>query len=62
MSKMPEFVRNAETGRGRHKDVSDEIRRRQIREAVDDPNADIDVDVVFARLEDLHAKRVGQGR
>jgi antitoxin ParD1/3/4 len=39
--------------------VSDEIRRRQIREAVDDPNADIDVDVVFARLEDLHAKRVG---
>ncbi|OOO31453.1 type II toxin-antitoxin system ParD family antitoxin [Rhizobium sophoriradicis] len=58
MSKMPELVRNAETGCDRRRDASDEITRRQIREAIDDPSTDIDVDAVFERLERLHAERM----
>ncbi|PDT12910.1 type II toxin-antitoxin system ParD family antitoxin [Rhizobium sp. M1] len=58
MSKMPELTRNAKTGHGRQVDASDEIMRRKIREAIDDPSADIDADAVFERLESRHAERM----
>jgi antitoxin ParD1/3/4 len=42
----------------REKDLTDEIIRRKIREAIDDPGSDIDADTVFERLERLHAERM----
>ncbi|WP_050579534.1 hypothetical protein [Rhizobium leguminosarum] len=42
----------------REKDLTDEIIRRKIREAIDDPGSDIDADMVFERLERRHAERM----
>ncbi|WP_246621235.1 MULTISPECIES: type II toxin-antitoxin system ParD family antitoxin [Rhizobium] len=42
----------------REKDLTDEIIRRKISEAIDDPGSDIDADTVFERLERLHAERM----
>ncbi|MFK0331504.1 hypothetical protein ACIQUB_10295 [Rhizobium sp. NPDC090275] len=38
--------------------LSDEVMRRKIREAIDDPSPDIDADVVFDRIERRHAERM----
>ncbi len=38
--------------------LSDEVMRRKIREAIDDPSDDIDADVVFDRIERRHAERM----
>lgn len=42
----------------REKDVTDEIMRRKIHEAIEDPGSDIDADVVFERLERRLAERM----
>ncbi|MBB2754369.1 UNVERIFIED_ORG: hypothetical protein GGI57_005104 [Rhizobium aethiopicum] len=42
----------------REKDRTDEIVRRKIREAIDDPGSDIDAEMVLERLERLHAVRM----
>ncbi|WP_222365632.1 type II toxin-antitoxin system ParD family antitoxin [Rhizobium leguminosarum] len=42
----------------RKKDLTDEIIRRKIREAIDDPSSDIDADTIFERLDRLHAERI----
>jgi antitoxin ParD1/3/4 len=38
--------------------LSDEVMRRKIREAIDDPRPDIDAEVVFDRIERRHAERM----
>jgi len=45
----------------RDEDAIDEIMRRKIREATDDQGSDIDADMVFERLERLHAERMKSG-
>ncbi|WP_190304537.1 hypothetical protein [Rhizobium phaseoli] len=53
--KMPE---SGASGSIQQEDAIDEIVRRQTREAIDDPNTDIDADTVFERVERLHAERI----
>lgn len=43
---------------GRKKDAMDEIMRRKIRQAIEEPGLDIDADTVFERLERLHSARM----
>lgn len=65
MSKTSKLIGNAEERRqaicapfAREEDAIDEIMRRKIREAIDDPGSDIDADTVFERLNRLHAQRM----
>lgn len=57
-SSASEVIRAALRALDREEDAIDEIMRRKIREAIDDPGSDIDADVVFERLERLHAERM----
>ncbi|KKZ87492.1 CopG family transcriptional regulator [Rhizobium phaseoli] len=61
-SSASEVIRAALRALDREEDALDEIMRRKIREAIDDPGPDIDADTVFERLEHLHAERVKAGR
>ncbi|ANL33138.1 type II toxin-antitoxin system ParD family antitoxin [Rhizobium phaseoli] len=61
-SSASEVIRAALRALDREEDALDEIMRRKIREAIDDPGSDIDADTVFERLEHLHAERVKAGR
>lgn len=53
-----EVIRAALRALDREEDAIDEIMRRKIREAIEDPGPDIDADVVFERLERLHTDRM----
>ncbi|MBB3915141.1 antitoxin ParD1/3/4 [Rhizobium pisi] len=57
-SSASEVIRAALRALDREEDAIDEIMRRKIREAINDPGSDIDADVVFERLEHLHAERM----
>ncbi|QJX04068.1 type II toxin-antitoxin system ParD family antitoxin [Rhizobium brockwellii] len=57
-SSASEVIRAALRALDREEDAIDEIMRLKIREAIEDPGSDIDSDVVFERLERLHAERM----
>jgi antitoxin ParD1/3/4 len=57
-SSASEVIRAALRALDREEDAIDEIMRLKIREAIEDPGSDIDADVVFERLERLHAERM----
>ncbi|MDO3434499.1 type II toxin-antitoxin system ParD family antitoxin [Rhizobium sp. CBN3] len=61
-SSASEVIRAALRALDREEDAIDEIMRRKIREAIDDPGSDIDAGTVFERLERLHAERLKAGR
>lgn len=53
-----EVMRAALRALDREEDALDEIMRQKIRESIDDPRPDVDADVVFARIERMHAERM----
>lgn len=57
-SSASEVIRAALRALDREEDAINEIMRRKICEAIDDPGSDIDADLVFERLERLHAERM----
>lgn len=57
-SSASEVIRAALRALDREEDAINEIMRLKIREAIDDPGSDIDADLVFERLERLHAERM----
>ncbi|WP_454848484.1 type II toxin-antitoxin system ParD family antitoxin [Rhizobium binxianense] len=57
-SSASEILRAALRALDREEDAINEIMRQKIREAIDDPSPDIDADVVFDRIERLHAERM----
>ncbi|MDK4736254.1 type II toxin-antitoxin system ParD family antitoxin [Rhizobium sp. CNPSo 3490] len=57
-SSASEVIRAALRALDREENAIDEIMRRKIREAMDDPGSDIEADVVFERLERLHTDRM----
>lgn len=57
-SSASEVIRAALRALDREEDAINEIMRLKIREAIDDPGSDIDADLLFERLERLHAERM----
>ncbi|MGV2098148.1 type II toxin-antitoxin system ParD family antitoxin [Rhizobium sp. 21-4511-3d] len=61
-SSASEVMRAALRALDREDAALNEIIRRKIEEAIDDPAPDIDADTVFDRIEQLHAQAEKAGR